>query len=83
MLKEWCANLSLILEWQRPIQMVSHKTYNLNAQLGFCKFLTSKLRSSGTGNNFQSGLKKKLKNLGGFDLGGVGSQASTPIHLNL
>ena len=35
-------NLSVILEWQRQIQIVSHKNYNLSGSEGFVIFLTSK-----------------------------------------
>ena len=35
-------NLSVILEWQRQFQIVSHKNYNLSASEGFVIFLTSK-----------------------------------------
>ena len=31
-----------MLEWQRQIQIVSHKNYNLNGSEGFVIFLTSK-----------------------------------------
>ena len=34
-------NLSFNLEWQRPLQMVSHKCYNINANEDFVMFLTS------------------------------------------
>ena len=36
-------NISFILEWRRPFQMVSHTNYNLNVNEGFIMFLTSKL----------------------------------------
>ena len=36
-------NLSVILEWQRQYQMVSHKNYNLNVIEDFVNFMTSKL----------------------------------------
>ena len=36
-------NLSVILEWQRQYQMVSHKNYNLNVVEDFVNVLTSKL----------------------------------------
>ena len=35
-------NLSAILEWQRRIQIVSHKNYNLSGNEGFVIFSTSK-----------------------------------------
>jgi hypothetical protein len=36
-------NLSVILKWQRPFEMISHIEYNLNANEDFVTFLTSKL----------------------------------------
>ena len=38
-----CTNVSLILEWHRPLQIVSHKNYNLKANEDFVMFMTSKL----------------------------------------
>ena len=35
--------MSFILEWQRPLQMVSHKSYNINANEDFILFLTSEV----------------------------------------
>ena len=49
-------NLSVILEWQRQLQMVSHKNYNLNVYEDFVIFLTSKL-STFFIDGFASGMK--------------------------
>ena len=49
-------NLSVILEWQRQLQMVSHKNYNLNVNEDFVIFLTSKLSTCFI-NGFASGMK--------------------------
>ena len=51
-------NLSVILEWQRQFQMVSHKNYNLNVNEDFVMFLTSKLITCFI-DGFTSGMKSQ------------------------
>ena len=51
-------NSSVILEWRRQFQMVSHETYNLNVKWGFCNFLTPKLITLFI-DGFTSGMKSQ------------------------
>ena len=51
-------NLSFFLDWQRPLQMVSHKNDNLNANKDFVMLLTSKFSTCFT-DGFTSGMQSQ------------------------